>query len=254
MAVIAYVIPLSARAESLTVTYGLYAGGFNVVEIEGVYDIGDDSYDLQMDLKTAGLLGKLAPWSGVLQTRGVVDGAKPTPLFHSFASTWRQETETSTFDFSKSGVLQAHKKIENDGSVADKMPPEDVYQGGAVDILTGLFRAMRGQECAGLQDVLDGKRRFDMVFRSKGIDMIRQSRYTVFDGQAERCEVEIVPTAGKWRDKPRGWMSIQEQAKGNGMLPQIWFGKLRDDLPPVPVKFLIKTNYGTMVMHLQSVR
>lgn len=242
------------QAQPLSVTYGLYASGFNVVEIEGIYDVDDKSYDLRMDLKTAGLLGQVAPWAGVLQTRGVVDGDKAVPSYHSFASTWRDETETSTFEFSKTGDLLVHQKIESDGSVVDKMPPEDVYHGGAVDTLTGLLRAMQGaQGCASTQDVLDGKRRFNMVFRSKGVESIQKSRYTIFDGQAERCEVEIVPTAGKWRDKPRGWMSIQEQAKGNGMLPQIWFGKLRDDLPPIPVKFLIKTNYGTMVMHLQAV-
>jgi hypothetical protein len=242
-----------SASESLKVTYGLYASGFNVVEIEGTYAIRDDRYDLTMDLKTAGLLGKLAPWSGVLKTNGMYSAENSTPLEHSFASTWRDDTETRTLTFDEVGQFISHTKQEN-GEIDDRMPDKELYEGGVIDTLTAMFRSMNQDTCEGTHDVMDGKRRFDMVFKSKGTKNIEQSRYTVFEGKAEKCEVEIVPTSGKWRDKKRGWMSIQEQAKDNGQLPKIWFAKLRDDFPPVPVRFLITTNYGTMIMHVKDIQ
>ncbi len=241
-------------SEPLKVTYGIYASGFNVVDMTGTYTINDDAYDLKMDLKTVGMLGKLAPWGGVIHSNGLNKGDKSTPLKHSFASTWRDKIETSTFTFNDDGKLKSYIVEEDDGTIKDKMPDKEVYEGNPVDMLTALFRTMHGKTCESSQPALDGKRRFDMAFRSVGTETRDKSRYSVYEGEAEICEVEIIPVAGKWREKPRGWMSIQGQAKENGELPRLWFGKVRDNMPAIPVRFQIKTNYGTMIMHLKDVQ
>lgn len=241
-------------AEPLKVTYGLYAGGFNVVDIDGTYTLDDGTYTMDMDLETVGVLGRLAPWSGLIRSKGVNREGQFYPATHSFAGTWRGDTETKRFDFDANGRLASHTEEKSDGRISDKMPPEDVYAGGAVDMLTALFRAMNGKSCEANIPVMDGKRRFDMVFTSKGMDDIKQSKYTIFNGSAEICEIEIIPVAGKWRDKKRGWMSIQDQAKNNGQLPRIWFAKVREDMPPIPVRFQITTDYGSMIMHLIDIK
>jgi len=242
----------SMASEPLKVTYGLYASGLNVVDIRGTYTIANDQYDLTMDLKTRGMLGKLAPWSGVIKSSGLNKGAKSTPLAHSFSSTWRGDTETTTQIFDELGLLKS-MIIDEQGVISNSLPDPIVYKDKPTDMLSAMFRAMNNQSCEGKQPSFDKKRRFDMVFRSKGVDVMEQSKYSIFKGEAEICEIEIVPVAGKWREKPRGWMSIQGQAKENGQLPRLWFGKVRDDIPAIPVRFLIKTNYGAMVMHLKGV-
>jgi hypothetical protein len=240
-------------AEPLKVTYGIYTGGFHVVDMHGTYTLQDDKYDLQMDMETVGLLGRLAPWAGVIHTNGLNKGAASTPLVHSFASTWRGDVETTTFSFDKNGRLQSYLLEEGDGTIKNEMPDKEVYQDNPVDMLSALFRTMHGKTCESTQPALDGKRRFDMVFTSKGTETRQANRYSIYEGPTEICEVEIVPVAGKWREKPRGWMSLQGQAKEKGQLPRLWFGKVRDDMPPIPVRFFIKTDYGTMVMHLQDI-
>lgn len=245
---------VASTPKPLKVSYGLYAGGFNVVDIQGTYTITNNTYDLNMDLKTVGMLGSLAPWGGVLNSNGHNKGAQSSPLNHSFKSIWRGKPETSTFTFNKDGSLKSYILVEDDGTVKDKMPDADVLTDNPIDMMSALYLAMNGANgCATTERVMDGKRSFDMAFRSKGQDKISANKYTVFDGNAEICEVEIIPVAGKWREKPRGWMSIQGQAKENGQLPRLWFGRVRDDMPPIPVRFFIKTNYGAMVMHLKSV-
>jgi len=245
--------PLYA-ADPVKVTYALYAGGFNVVDIEGSYTIDDKNYTMTMDLKTAGLLGRLAPWAGDIQSTGLNKGQNSTPLQHSFASTWRGKVETTTFTFDNQGALTEFILEEDDGTVKTDMPADDVLEGNPMDMLTALFRSMNGSEtCETTQRVLDGKRSFDMTFRFKGKDYLEKSKYNAFTGETEICEVEIIPAGGKWREKPRGWMSIQGQAKGQGQLPRLWFGKIHEDMPPIPVRFFIKTNYGEMVMHLKEI-
>ena len=61
------------------------------------------------------------------------NGQDLKPREHSFASTWRDATETSQFKFAKDGTLQTYKKYNDDGSVEDKMPAKDVYENGAID-------------------------------------------------------------------------------------------------------------------------
>ena len=248
------IVPFQAKAaEPLRVTYGLFASGFHVVDMTGTYDVTNDKYDLKMDLQTIGMLSSVAPWAGIINSNGINKGAQSTPLKHSFASTWQGETEITQFTFNKEGRLVSHSRKENDGTVVDKMPDVDVYSDNPTDMLSALFRAMSNDSCSGTYPALDGKRRFDMVFSSKGRQVMKPSSYSTFSGNAEMCEIEIKPVGGKWREKPRGWMSIQEQAKGNGQLPRIWFGKVRSDMPRIPVRFFIKTDYGAMVMHLKAV-
>lgn len=250
------IIPATARSP-LTVTYGIYAGGIHAVDIKGVYAITPQDYALTMDLATTGLLGRLAPWSGAIRSAGHYEDGRPVPQSHRFASTWRGETETTVFTFDDEGVLTAYQRDEAGEKVTTEMPAAEIYT-GATDMLTALLSIMHGADsggsCEGIVPAMDGKRRFDMVFRSKGRTLIDESRYSAYKGLAEICEIEIVPVAGHWRDKPRGWMSIQEQAKTNGQLPRIWFAKIRDDLPPIPVRFQITTNYGALVMHITDMK
>ena len=253
LALLAMAVVSAQASEPLKVTYGIYASGFNVVDVMGTYTLNEDTYNLQMDLETVGLLGNLAPWSGIIHTNGLNKQDQSIPLKHSFAATWRGKVATTKLDYNNDGELTSYILEKDDGTVEDKMPVEEVLIGQPVDMLTALFRTMHGETCESIQPSLDGKRRFDMVFRSVGTDVREKSRYSSFEGETEMCEVEIVPVSGKWREKPRGWMSIQEQAKGNGQLPRLWFGKVRDDMPSIPVRFQIKTDYGTMIMHLKDI-
>ena len=91
-----------------------------------------------------------------------------------------------------------------------------------------------------------------MVFSSKEMSTIRENRYSMYHGPAEICTIEIKPDGGHWREKPRGWMSLQEQAKGQGKLPRLWYADLPESPLPLPTKFIIKTDYGAMVMHLKE--
>ena len=239
-------------AEPLKVTYGIYAGGFHVMDMQGVYTIKDGTYHLKMDMETVGMLGTLAPWSGQIMTEGVDKGVQSIPQKHQFIATWRGEDEITTFTFDKNGTLTSYI-LEEEGKVKDEMPVAEVIAGNPVDMLTALFQVMNNDTCEMSPLAVDGKRSFKKVFTSKGKTIMEPSRYSVYSGEAEICEIEIVPVAGHWREKPRGWMSLQGQAKGKGQLPRLWFGRVREDMPPVPVRFTIKTDYGSMLMHLQDI-
>ena len=199
--------------DPLKVTYGLYASGFNVVDIQGTYALNDGTYDLTMDLETVGMLGAVAPWGGLIKSNGLDKGTDSTPLEHSFTSTWRGKVETTTFSFNQDGSLKSYILEKDDGEIWDKMPKPEVYDGAPLDMLSALYRVMNNDSCEMTQAALDGKRRFDMVFRSLGTDVLEKSRYTIFEGEAEMCEIEIVPVAGKWRSRKTAWLDEFTRSK-----------------------------------------
>jgi len=104
-----------------------------------------------------------------------------------------------------------------------------------------------------MSEIFDGKRRFKLWFKDAGTETLTKSRYNIYDGVAIKCSVEVEPISGKWHEKPRGWMSIQEQGREKGILPTVWMGTVKGTDLYVPVKVRVKTDYGTLFMHLKSV-
>ena len=88
------------------------------------------------------------------------------------------------------------------------------------------------------------------MFKEKGTVELKASRWNVYEGSAIECTAEVQPIAGKWHEKPRGWMSIQEQGRERGTIPTVWFAKITEGQPAVPVKVRVKTSYGTLFMHM----
>ena len=238
--------------------YDVYASGFHVLQANLMVDsAAKDRYALTMEASTFGFLGKLAPWKGFYQSYGWLENNKIMPERHQSVTTWKGEEEVYTYNYAKSGkfksyVIKEHNKEERTEEVAEEL----TYQ--TTDSLTATLRILRdiaaGKTCDGESDVFDGKRRFAQVFRDQGEAQLEASKYNIFGGTARECTVEVIPKGGKWHDKPRGWLSIQEQGRDRGMMPTVWIANVSENAPAVPVKVRVKTAYGTLFMHLAEYR
>jgi len=122
------------------------------------------------------------------------------------------------------------------------------------DVMTAALEMMQALptsgKCEGESEIFDGKRRYKLIFVDEGKAELKKSRYNIYHGPATKCIVKVEPMGGKWHKKPRGWMSIQEQGKENGKMPTIWMANLSEDNPAVPVKIMVRTDYGALVMHM----
>lgn len=236
--------------------YDVYAGGFHVLQANlTVAYKGKDRYYANLNAHTFGFLGKLAPWKGDYTTKGWIVGEDLRPEQHQSITTWRDEEETYTYNYGKDGSFKSYIVDEHDKPErVENVEPELSNQ--TKDLLSATMLVMEhvaaGNPCQGSSEIFDGKRRFKQVFASKGTYDQEESRYNSFIGKAQECTVEVVPVAGKWRDKPRGWMSIQEQGRDRGMMPTVWMAQISENAPAVPVKIRVKTAYGTLFMHLSE--
>jgi len=237
-------------------TYEVYAGGINAVSAKLKVDYADkkDNYSLEVSAQTKGLLGKLAPWEGTFETKGwhLKDG-KEVPELHRSTATWRDEKEIKTYEYGKDGSFKDYTVVEEGRDKTPQKLDEGLYK-DTTDALTATLEVMKSVadkgECEGAEEVFDGNRRYKLVFSHGEQERLESSRYNIYDGESVRCEVEVQPISGAWHKKPRGWMSIQEQGRDKGSLPTVWFAKIDEDGPAVPVKIRVKTDYGTLFMHL----
>lgn len=235
--------------------YDVYAGGFHVVSADLTVDLAKkDSYLLKLGAYTHGMLAKLAPWSGVFETKGWYDSKKsfPRPQIHSSNTKWRDETEIVEFVYNKDGSFKEHR-IFNEKEKG-KQDPKPELSDNTTDVLSATLQVMNkiaaGGQCEGSDKIFDGSRSYDLVYRHQKQETLKGNALNVYSGPATECTIEVKPIAGKWHEKPRGWMSIQEQGRERGTMPTIWFAQMAAGEPAVPVKIRVKTEYGALIMHL----
>lgn len=256
----AFIAVLVASAPALaaspqTMIYEVYAGGIHAVQARMDVDTTRAGrYDLSLGAQTRGFLGSVAPWHGTFESHGWATGEGAfRPEMHKSTAVWRGEEEIKEYTYGQDGSFKGLTIKEHDKPLETKQVDAALTQ-GTTDALTATLAVMdavgRGQECAGEAEVFDGDRRFKQVFVNQGKEQLVESRYNIFRGEATVCTVEVIPVAGKWHEKPRGWMSIQEQGREKGTMPTIWMAKLSPDGPAVPIKIRVKTEYGTLFMHL----
>lgn len=245
----------SLKTTDQKMSYDVYAGGFHVVSAALDVDLSKKTnYWLSLGAKTHGMLGKLAPWKGVFSTKGWYDvkNALPQPELHQSDTTWRDEQEITQFFYNKNGSFKEYR-IKNEDENGPK-PPEPGLADESTDVLSSTLKVMNkvaeGGKCEGTDKIFDGSRSYNLVFHEKQRVELKANEYNVYAGPATECSVEVKPLKGKWHSKPRGWMSIQEQGRERGTMPTIWLAQMAPGEPAVPVKIRVKTEYGTLFMHL----
>ncbi len=247
----------SAKPGIQKMDYDVYAGGFHVVSANLVVDTAKKSdYFIRLNANTHGMLAKLAPWDGYFESKGWYDlnTGMPRPQLHTSSSTWRGEGEIKEYRYNKDGSFIDYriKDDKHDGKSPEEV--DSVLTQGTTDAFSAALRVMakisKDGKCEGSDDVFDGNRRFTQVFVHKASVDLKANEYNVYAGPAVECTIEVKQGPGKWHEKPRGWMSIQEQGRERGTMPTIWFAQVAPGQPAVPVKIRVKTEYGTLFMHL----
>ena len=248
--------PVMAQSGTSVLGYDVYAGGIHAMDAQLTLKTSPKKYEIVLNAATQGVLKKLADWSGKFSANGLISKGIAYPLEHQSASTWKGSTESKDFKYDGKGGFVSYKVTE---AGKDKTPADlDLSLAkGSIDLLSSTFRLMASlpatSACKGEDLIFDGDRNYRLVYKSVKTENLKRSDYNVYQGPSVVCTVEVIPEKGKWRKKPRGWLSIQEQGRQKGALPTIWFGKAKGnhDLY-VPVKIQIKTDYGTLFMHLTS--
>ena len=252
-------LPLPAWAGTQTLVYEVYAGGVHALQATLNLETGGGRYDVVLEARTQGLLGKLAPWEGIFESHGWIEkNGLYRPEIHQSTAIWRGKEEIKTYKYDRKGRFLGLTETLAGKPPEEKSDVNPELTEGTTDVLSAALNVLeqvgKGGECSGTEEVFDGKRRFRQVFAPQGTAELEATRYNIFNGPAAECTVEVKPVAGAWHKKPRGWMSIQEQGRLRGTMPTLWAAPLENGEPAVPVKIRVKTAYGTLFMHVVEYR
>jgi hypothetical protein len=253
-----------AEEYQITADYAVFASGFRTLAAQANIREGQDDYGTYVTIKTDGLLKSFAPWSGILTSIGTFapETGQRRPELHAFDNIWRGTNKRVEQRYDEKGALK-NVVIKEDKRADEIKVADPALTDNATDILSAALEISRvikdTDSCTSKQAVYDGKRRFIMEFDEQKRDNFKASKYNSYSGEAIKCIIKITPDGGKWRDKKRGWMSIQEQSIEKGHPPYIWFGKVtatnKDETKSaawIPVKLQVKTSYGTLMLHLKN--
>jgi hypothetical protein len=237
--------------------YDVYAGGFHALDASLAMDLDRKAYDVGLDAKTQGFIGKLFPWQATYTTSGHTEKGVLVPTVSTSRSQWRDRVKMTELNFNPKGEAIKATTQEGSSTTINRDISKSVA-GNAVDLLTGALLMMQSaknsEKCEGTFPVFDGKRRFNVTLTDDGKDVLRKSKLSKFKGEALRCKLKVEPVAGfSEKDKKRGWLAVQAHTEQRRKEPTLWLGRISEDGPIVPVRMEIASEYGAVVAHLTNV-
>lgn len=238
--------------------YDVYAGGLKALNADLELDLTKQAYDIGLKAQTDGFIGSLFPWKGTYSTSGHSEDGVLKPTTAVSRSSWNNKESVTELDFDPNGNWTKTTKKAGKHVVVKRDTKEELTK-DAVDMLTGALLAMQNakntEKCDGSFPVFDGKRRFNITLKDDGKDMIEKNRYSSFSGVALRCTLKVEPVAGfKKADSSRGWMAVQNHTEERNKAPTIWFARIDEKSPVVPVRMEIASAYGSVIAHLTGAK
>jgi len=250
------VLPVAKADTPLMLHYQLYAGGLDVVKVDMRYTLTDAHYDINAEGRTRGLWRTLVPWSAHVQAKGAVQpDVKVAPVTAIYDTIWSDKLKSVRMDFEPTGDIITKNTPPRAPGGRNEATPEQIR--GSIDPVSAialvLARASAGETaCSGTIPAFDGRRRYDLVLASKGVEEMRKTDYNIYSGPAERCEITFTPVAGfPKKDEKNGFWSVRDNEKKDSPLI-IWLARTEENGPVLPIRLQTDGAYGTIVAHLGS--
>jgi hypothetical protein len=250
--------PGSALAETYALGYDVYVGGVRLGRMTLETEREGDAYRVGVGAKPNDLINALVKWSYAAESSGAIGGpAGVTPQRFEARRSARGRDWSTGLEYGPGGAVTPRWDPAPSEEDATAVPPDQ--RTGTIDLLSAsavlsLAAEAQGGSCAARVPVYDGRRRFDVVGVPAGKRRIEKSDYTVFEGEAWGCRVEIHPVAGFRKAKGKGddFWTVAPDGKPRSFM--LWLARPDADGPVVPVRLEAKeVFYANILGHLVSV-
>lgn len=236
-------------ARIVDLTYDVYLGGLHIFTFDVDMTLQPDRYRVAAQGATQGMVGWLYEWQTKLAAEGLDRNGRIEPQRYDVQSNWQGNQRTVQLGFAEEGRydLQRTPPPEPDPDVEGGLP--ETLPDGIVDPLSLAVVASRALEENGRCDqtlpVFDGQRRYDLTLTHIDAAALPRNEYSVYHGPAVRCSFSMKRISGfrkSWRTK--------RQVAADASPPTIWLAPIRQDLPPLPVRYDGAIALGNIVIHL----
>ncbi len=244
-----------AGLRNVKLGYAIYLGGIHLMDSATTFTREGPSYKITMRAGTQGIVRALVPWDAELVSVGRMAGGAVWPGHGSIVTRWKDSPKTVEFEYANGKAVKA-VFIPPEGSGKHEPVPKEMRE-NALDPLNGIVQLMSrfatGRGCMQEVPIFDGHRRFDVTLSDKGGQFLKGGNYSVFTGMAKKCEVDFTMRAGSRKDREGSRFWEDKKNKGTRPPVYIYLGKVKDTLPPLPVRAETDTFFGAVMVHLVSV-
>lgn len=193
----------NVHAFTLEHEFDVFIGKFNASRTNFTYTLSDKFYELKSDVKTYGTFDTLYPFQAIYSTSGTIDGDVLTTRYYRYTAKSRFNTRAKELVYDENGVplynISSKNKKERKREIDKSIDIE-----GTTDLQT-VFAEMvkqfnKTKTCDSRMEVFDGKRRFDVIFKTEGVEEIKADKYMKFSGEATKCIMYIDGLGNKGAD------------------------------------------------------
>lgn len=238
-------------ARHLALTYEVHTGGLHIFTFTVDLTLQPQGYQITAAGGTRGVVSVLYKWNVTL----AAEGERMRPERYVTVNAGRQPTKVMRLDFLKGGSFNVTRDppepvedmAEEEKQLPANLPPN------IVDPLSAALVASRHLvetgRCEQTIPIFDGKRRYNLLIYDAGATQVPKSRISVYHGPATLCGFTMERISGfkKKRRYANQWDEDKDEP------PKLWIAKVREDMPPVPVRFTGAVALGNIIVHLTQI-
>lgn len=247
-------IPVTARP--INADYEIYVGGVHFLDATAYVNLDAKKYHMIARAQTIGIWGDWFPWETTVESEGHTAADTIYPDLHKSVSAWKHKPKVMVLSFDDKGAVAIDPESTDAPEPQDRLADDVVNK--AVDPLSGVLQLMAHytthDDCNATTAVFDGKRRFDLLTRDFGAVQMTANDVSAFSGEAHKCELRFNLIAGQPKDMEQRTFWKTDKGHDNRPPFTIWMGRLRPDLPPMPVMAETSSPFGYVMIYLKAWR
>ncbi|MDR1025983.1 MAG: DUF3108 domain-containing protein [Lactobacillus sp.] len=225
----------SATAEAFSVKHDftVFVGIFNASMTSFEYGITSKDYFVKSNLKTNGIFNTLYPFEATYSTTGKINtNGELNTTSYKYKSKSRFKKRSKELIYDDKGAPLYSISITNDKEKKNSIiHPQDVHDTN--DLQTVMARMAIQYNalkfCDSRHEIFDGRRRFDVIFKDEGKDILEKNEHSSFKGEAVKCSMYIDKLAETgddllWEntsDKPIYFWIMEEETTGYPFIARI---------------------------------
>jgi hypothetical protein len=240
----------AGKEEVLSLGYNVYLGGLHIFAFTTDIVLANETYSIKARGESRGVIQLFWRWAAKLAVGGTIGPEGVHPQIYNVATFRKKRNRSMQLSFDEAGKYSIRRMPVDIPHRAAKRQLPDLLPAGAIDPLSVAMLIGRNvgnsKGCNDQLRVFDGNRRYDLSFTDRGKEMVTQTPYSVFAGQAHRCQFKMKRVSG-FRKPSTYKFSWNEDILDP---PEVWVAQLVPQIPPVPVLVHGDLNMGGLRIYL----
>lgn len=192
-----------AGAFSVTHDFNVVLGIFDAARTQFTYELTPQTYRVGSEVVTNGLFDTLYPFKAVYATNGIIsdNGFKTQNYKYTSKSRFSKRTKELVYNDKGQPVYRLSTKDDKTKKVMIEESPDNA---GTTDLQTVMAKLSKQYNdlkfCDARMEVFDGKRRFSVIFKDEGKEILPAVDQSPYAGEAAKCSMYIDKLGAKGDD------------------------------------------------------